>query len=294
MKLITVFTPTYNRAYCLHQVYESLINQTSKNFTWLIIDDGSSDTTRELVNGWINDGKIQVEYTYQENQGMHGAHNTAYTTIMTILNVCCDSDDSMPHDAIEIINKKWEEIDEREDLAGMVGLDIFKSGDIVGSAFPEELEYSTLGDIYRVHKSAGDKKLVLRTEVVKKYQQYPIFEGERFVPLGILYLQIDQEYKLACINKPLCIVEYLPDGSSLNIFNQYKKNPKGFRHARLVELKYSKSISQRVKKILHLISSTLLIGDNQYFKDNSYKLLTFIIWPVGLLFHLYIIIKSSK
>lgn len=294
MKLITVFTPTYNRAYCLPQVYDSLLNQTSKNFTWLIIDDGSSDTTRELVNGWINDGKIQIEYTYQENQGMHGAHNTAYTNIQTILNVCCDSDDSMPSDAISIIESKWEEVSDNKGIAGMVGLDIFKSGKIVGSAFPNELKYSTLDDIYNIHQARGDKKLVLITEIVKKYPRYPLFEGERFVPLGILYLQIDQDYKLACINKPLCIVEYLPDGSSLNIFKQYKKNPKGFRHSRKEELRYTQLGIGAVKKMLHLISSTLFIGDNQYLKDNPFRVLTTLLIPLGLVFHVYILYKIHR
>ena len=85
MKTLTVFTPSYNRAYTLHKCYESLLRQTSKDFTWLIIDDGSSDNTKELVDSWINENKIEINYIYQENQGMHGAHNTAYKNIKTEL-----------------------------------------------------------------------------------------------------------------------------------------------------------------------------------------------------------------
>ena len=90
MKRITVFTPTFNRAYCLAQCYDSLLRQTNKDFTWLIIDDGSSDNTKELVKTWINKGQFDIQYHYQDNQGMHGAHNAAYRLIKTELNVCID------------------------------------------------------------------------------------------------------------------------------------------------------------------------------------------------------------
>ena len=90
MITLTVFTPAYNRAYTLHKCYESLLKQTCKDFMWLIIDDGSTDNTKELVEGWIKENKINIKYIYQENQGMHGAHNTAYENIDTELNMCID------------------------------------------------------------------------------------------------------------------------------------------------------------------------------------------------------------
>jgi glycosyltransferase involved in cell wall biosynthesis len=294
MKKITVFTPTFNRAFCLHQLYESLVSQTSKNFSWLIIDDGSTDTTKELVQSWIEAGNIEIKYVYQKNQGMHGAHNTAYQLIETELNVCIDSDDYMPDNAIQLILEKWNEVSNKATIAGIVGIDVFKDGKIVGTEIPDNLAFSTLHELYYKHNITGDKKLVLRTEIVKKYPKYPLFEGERFVPLGILYLMIDQNYQLACLNKPLCVVEYLPDGSSRNIFKQYKTNPKGFRYSRTIELKYIRNFKIRILKALHLISSTLFIGDYQFFKNNPQKLLTFICLPLGVLFHLYIIYKVSK
>ena len=100
--LLTVFTPTYNRAHTLPRTYASLKNQDSFCFEWLIIDDGSTDNTRELVESWIAENKIPIRYHYQENQGMHGAHNTAYRLINTELNTCIDSDDYMPDDAEKV------------------------------------------------------------------------------------------------------------------------------------------------------------------------------------------------
>ncbi len=294
MKKLTVFTPAFNRAYCIDQLYDSLLRQTNKDFTWLIVDDGSIDNTKELIEKWKKEKIIEVQYIYQENQGMHGAHNTAYANIDTELNVCIDSDDFMTDNAVELILDKWKTIEDKRNIAGIVGLDIDKKSNLIGSKIPDNVKYSTLYDIYNVHKSNGDKKLVLRTEVVKKYPKYPLFENERFVPLSTLYLMIDQDYELACLNEALCVVEYLSDGSSLNMFKQYKKNPKGFRYAREIELTFSKGFTTQVKKVLQYISSTLFIKDFRFFNKNPKKTLTFLLLPLGFFFHLYILFKARE
>ena len=116
---LTIFTPAYNRAYTLHKCYESLKKQTNKDFEWLIIDDGSTDNTRQLVQSWIEENIIPIKYHYQKNQGMHGAHNTAYELIDTELNVCIDSDDYMPDDAVEKILKFWDK-NKSDNIAGIV------------------------------------------------------------------------------------------------------------------------------------------------------------------------------
>ncbi|HMQ45455.1 MAG TPA: glycosyltransferase family A protein [Mariniflexile sp.] len=139
MKKLTVFTPTFNRAFCLGQCYNSLINQTSKDFKWLIIDDGSTDNTKELVSTWIHENKIEIQYQYQANQGMHGAHNTAYELIDTELNVCIDSDDYMPDNAVKLILDFWEQFG-NDTVAGIVGLDGNKQGEIIGTPFPNDVK----------------------------------------------------------------------------------------------------------------------------------------------------------
>ena len=132
-KTLTIFTPAYNRAYCLHQCYESLLRQTNRDFSWLIIDDGSSDNTKALVQTWIDENKISIQYHYQENQGMHGAHNTAYKLIATELNVCIDSDDFMPDKAVNNIINFWKNSKTDNTIAGFIGLDSYKNGNIIFS-----------------------------------------------------------------------------------------------------------------------------------------------------------------
>jgi len=290
-KTLTVFTPTFNRGYCLHQVYESLCRQTSNDFLWLIIDDGSTDNTKEIVNSWVKEDKVDIKYVYQENLGMHGGYNTAYAVIDTELNVCIDSDDFMTDDAVEKIISFWKK-NKDERYAGIVGLDALQNGEILGKKFPKDLKSSTLEDLYYKHKVPGDKKLVYRTEVVKKYPKYPIFKEEKFVPLGSLYLQIDKKYELLCFNEVLCIVEYLEDGSTKNIFKQYCRHPKGFRYSRLIEYKFSNFFKVRFKALIHYVSSSIMLKDFNFFKKELPFFLTLLAIPFGILLYVYIKIKK--
>ncbi|MGY3794366.1 glycosyltransferase family 2 protein [Aquimarina sp. 433] len=293
MKTITVFTPTYNRAYCLHKCYESLIKQSNQDFVWLIIDDGSTDDTESLVASWIKEGKIDIRYHYQENQGMHGGHNAAYRLTETLLNVCIDSDDCMGEEAIEKILVAWEKIKDKPEYAGLVGLDADPDGKIIGTKIPEHIKETTLYDLYNVHKVLGDKKLVYRTEVVKKYPSYPIFEGERFVPLGYLYQLIDQDYKLLPINDVLCEVEYMQDGSSMNILKQYRRHPKGFAFSRKSRMQLAENFKDKFKNAIHYVSSAIFTKNGSFISESPKKLTTILAIPFGVLLNLYIRYKTK-
>ncbi|WP_096435067.1 glycosyltransferase family 2 protein [Alteribacter populi] len=288
MKKLTVFTPTYNRGYCLHNCYNSLVQQTNKDFVWLIIDDGSTDNTKELVNGWIAEDKIDIQYHRQKNQGMHGAHNTAYKLINTELNVCIDSDDMLAEGAVEKIVSFWSEHG-CDKVSGMVGLDSYTNGKIIGSKFPEHTTTSTLFDLYNKYNVTGDKKLVYRTELTKKYP-YPVFGDEKYVGLAYKYYKLDQEYKLLLMNETLCIVEYLPDGSSLNMLMQYYKNPKGFSFYRKELMKLpSANIAFKFRQAIHYVSSSLLDKNYKFISESPCKSLTlFAITPGIFLFFLIV------
>ncbi len=291
-EIITVFTPTYNRAYTLHKCYKSLKNQTNKNFKWLIVDDGSTDNTKELVDKWKRQSDFQIKYIYKKNGGMHTAHNTAYENIDTELNVCIDSDDYMPNNAIEKILNKWEECRE-SNVAGIAGLDQYESGKIVGTKFPDEVNESTLFDIYYKYKVTGDKKLVYRTELTKKYK-YPEFEGEKYVGLAYKYHKIDENYKLALTNDVFCIVEYMEDGSSRNMLKQYANNPKGWCFYRIENLKIpNTSLKYKFKEYIHYVSSSLMIKNKKILSDTPSKIMTILSFPMGFLLYTYININTK-
>lgn len=287
MKILTIFTPAYNRAHTIGRTYESLCRQTCKDFEWLIVDDGSKDNTRELVEGWIAENRIPIRYIYQQNQGMHGAHNTAYRNITTELNTCIDSDDYMPDDAVEKIITFWREHGS-DRYAGLVGLDIDdKNRQIIGSAFPEGLTETTLSGYYAVG-GKGDKKLVYRTTVINNYPEYPIFEGERYVGLAYKYMLIDRDYKLLTINKPLVVVDYQTDGSSASMYRQYWHNPKGFAFYRKVEMVNTPSMKRKFISCVHYVASSIISKNSRFISESPFPILTLIATPLGYGWYMYI------
>ncbi|MCM3724895.1 glycosyltransferase family 2 protein [Neobacillus cucumis] len=291
MPILTIFTPTFNRAYTLHKLYESLKEQSNKDFIWLIIDDGSSDNTEELVQGWIEDKVISIRYYRQENQGMHGAHNTAYRMIDTELNVCIDSDDYMPDNAVEKIVTFWKENGD-EQIGGIVGLDCNTSGEIIGTELPKDIKTSTLFNLYNKYGVKGDKKLVYQTKITKKYP-YPLYPNEKLVPLSYKYYMLDQEYELLLMNEALCCVEYLPDGSSKNILKQYKNSPNGFRFYRMEMMKLPDTpMLFKFKQAIHYVSCCIFAKSKSILRQSPKKLLTIAALPFGIILNKYITVKA--
>lgn len=287
--LITVFTPAFNRAHTIWRTYQSLCRQTCKDFIWMVIDDGSTDNTAELVLKWKENSEFEIIYIYQQNQGMHGAHNTAYQNITTELNVCIDSDDYMPDDAIELITKFWRN-NGSDKYAGIIGLDVDLNQQIIGTEFPNNLKETTLTDFY-ANGGKGDKKLVYRTEVIKKYPEYPIFDNEKYVGLAYKYMLIDQNYTLLTINRPLVVVEYQQDGSSNNMLHQYWNNPKGFAFYRKTEMVLAPTLKRRFMSCIHYVSSSIISKNKNFIKESPKKLLTILSILPGFGLFLYIKFK---
>lgn len=290
--MLTVFTPTYNRAHTLGRTYESLCRQTSKEFCWLIVDDGSTDNTKELVAQWTDEKRIDLRYIYQENQGMHGAHNTAYANITTELNTCIDSDDFMPDDAVERILKFWREKGS-EAFAGIVGYDVDLEGKVIGTTFPDGMITTTLIDYYQ-QGGRGDKKLVYRTDIVKKYPAYPLFQGERYVGLNVLTMQIDADYRLLVLNEPLVIVDYQDDGSSRMMWKQYWNNPQGFMHTREVNLRYDMPFTRRLRLCTHYVSHAIRAKQWKRIFISPEPILTTALLPLGIALYFYTWYKVNR
>lgn len=288
---LTIFTPTFNRAHTLPRAFEALKKQSDKRFVWLIVDDGSTDNTREVVEDFQKeDCGFKIEYVHKENGGMHTAHNLAYKLIKTELNTCIDSDDTIGDEAVGKILDFWEK-NGSDEFAGIVGFDTDFEGNVIGSRFPEDLKKTTLGAYYK-NGGSGDKKLVYRTDVVKKYPPYPEYEGEKLVPLGSLYTLIDEDYELLVLDEALCRVEYQPDGSGASIFRQYRQSPRGFMYARIIRMKYAASFKGKASGAIHYISSCIFAREKHFLKKSPKKLLTVLMIPFGVLLNIYIRIKN--
>lgn len=294
MFTLTVFTPTYNRANLLGRGYEALKRQTLKDFEWLIIDDGSSDNTKEVVQSWIDANELPIRYVYKENGGLHTSYNTAIDHIETELCVCVDSDDYMPDDAVEKIVKLWKEKGSKT-VAGILGLDFFLDNSPIGGYFQEGIESLHIVEMAPKYNHHGDVKVVHRTELLKEVAPMPVFEGEKnFNPIYLFY-KIDMRYPLILLNDNLCYVEYQPDGMTFNIYNQYVNSPRSFSELRKLIMTHPLApMSIKFRNAIHYVSSQIMIRNKRWLRESPMKLLTLLAVPLGLVVYFYIKHKATQ
>ena len=295
MKTLTVFTPTYNRAHTLPRTYESLLRQTCKDFEWLVIDDGSTDGTAGLVRGWIEENRIPIRYIYKENGGLYTGYNKAYEVIETELNVCIDSDDFMPDNAVELITGYWKEHGSDE-YAGITGLDFTLDSKPIGGYFPGDLKVCHMMDLYIKKIHFGDTKQVMRTELMKKFIPMEGFQGEKdFNPIYLL-LQADDELPSLFVNENFCFVEYqTADSMSAGIYRQYLNSPHSFAKMRRLEMRLRRNTLRNLIRVAIHYNSSCRIGKEKYWLASSpRKLLTILCRPAGWLLSKYIIHKARK
>ena len=250
MARLTVFTPTYNRRELLGRVYESLTRQTVKDFMWLIVDDGSTDDTKSLVEGWIADNQIPIRYEYCENGGKMRAHNIGVRLCETPLFVCLDSDDYFVTDAVESLLNAWDDakaalnsktaMDSKTSIdSGISGkavdmwgksLDNRTLGGIVAHKgvsktqlltpcdFPgsgagsggAKIAFSGLFDLY-LHGFKGETTLMFETKALLE-NTFPEIDGEKYVPEDYIYDKIDRVRVLAVLDKIITVCEIVSEG----------------------------------------------------------------------------------
>ena len=279
-KSITVFTPTYNRAYILSKCYESLCHQTCKDFEWLIIDDGSTDGTKELVARWqAHENGYPIRYIYKQNGGLHTGYNTAIANMDTGLSVCIDSDDSMPEDAIERILTEWQSVKD-SGAAGLIGLDLDQTGKLIGKPLPEG-ELINAASLLCI-PGMGDKKYVVRNDLLRTVAPMPVFEGEKNFNPHYLIIKLSKEHCFHPVNQCFCLVEYQPDGMTANIWKQYINSPRSFAELRRAIMEVpGLTWEYLLKTIIHYCSSSQIAGNRHYIKESPRKLLTVLCTPAG-------------
>lgn len=284
---ITVFTPTYNRAHLLPFLYNSLCEQTNKDFEWLIVDDGSSDNTRDLITTWISAGLVSIRYIYQCNGGKMRAHNTGVNNTLTELFVCVDSDDYLVDDAIDRILSVWRQIppEHRHELAGIVGYKgKSREETMYGEKFPD-IEYSPL---YRLYDEGfrGETTLVYRTQILKAHL-FPEFEGEKFIPEKYVYRQIDKSYLLKVLPQVLTICEYHPDGYTMGgVSTSPRMNPKGYRLFFLQESLLAGDWIRRLKFMGGCVACSFMCKDFSVFAEPRHVFWSILSLPIALLYML--------
>jgi glycosyltransferase involved in cell wall biosynthesis len=211
---LTVFTPTYNRAEYLERPYNSLLNQTYKHFEWIIIDDGSSDNTKQVVDEIIKEGKIKVSYHYQENSGKHIAHNRVLQLATGSFLLILDSDDAYKNDALEILVKHWHEIPDqnKKNFIGVTGLCEDQNGKVVGDYFPTSPFDCSSVDKYYKYDIKGEKSGMMKMEILKQYR-FPDKKAA-YYPEAYVWFAIAIKYKTRYINEVVRIY-YIEEKDSI-------------------------------------------------------------------------------
>ena len=290
---LTIFTPTYNRAHTIGRTYQSLCRQSSKEFDWLIVDDGSTDHTAAIVEEWLSENKITIRYVYKENGGLYTGYNIAYSLIESELCVCVDSDDYMPDDAVEKILKCWTERG-GEQYAGLIGLDFHLDGTPIGGPFPVGLEEVWFMDLYIKKLHLGDVKPVLRTGSLKTVAPMVGFEGEKNFNPVYMMMQVCDRYPILILNENLCFVDYQigADSMSAGIWKQYKNSPRSFQKQRILEMQLKHN--SWGNRIIHYVASSLIAHDKSWLRKSPMKWLTLLVSPMGAVLYLLILYKSRS
>lgn len=291
MKTLTVFTPTYNRAHTLGRVYDSLCRQTCKDFEWIIIDDGSTDNTKDLVESWVH-SPIDFRYIYKENGGLHTGYNKAIEVMTTEICVCIDSDDYMPDDAVEFIVNYWGKHKD-EKIVGIVGRDHFLNNKVIGGPLPN-VEKAYLIELMDKYNHVGDKKVVMRVDLLKRIPAQPSYNNEKnFNPIYMM-LQLDQFGKFRLVEKNLCFVDYQETGMAANIYKQYINSANSFCALRCLYIGLTHTTWRfKLKNLIHLGSSAHLANDLTWLKKCKYPMLAHFLYPLGYLLSLYILKKQN-
>ncbi|MGV0935954.1 glycosyltransferase family 2 protein [Empedobacter falsenii] len=223
--MITIFTPTYNRAYILPQLFESLLNQTNKNFEWLIVDDGSTDDTKELIEQFILKADFKIQYIYQENQGKHVAINTALDYFDTSYFLTIDSDDYLKNNVISLIYTKIKAIDDIDDIIGVGFPLVMKDNQNNNSQFKEEFIATPIQSTY-IYNIYAEYTFVYKKNIIKQYR-YPVFPNEKFLLESVLTNRLKNHYKILHTPESIVVGEYMNDGLTINRKNMLTKNSKG-------------------------------------------------------------------
>ncbi len=281
MEEMTVVTPTYNRKHTLPRVYESLLKQTSKSFVWMVVDDGSTDGTEELIRGYQQEDQITIEYIKKENGGKASALNVSLDYVKTPYCVCLDSDDTFSDTAIEMALKFLNEEDNNEECCGLIGLRHNPDGTIMGGKeIPHQYKYITIMDIYYNCNIRSEFIAFYKTKILNQYR-FPSVPGEKFISPAWFHYTLSEKYKFRSVRDVYCYCEYICDGLTRNKRKVIVNNPVGYTLVKRFSLKYSIGFKEKVKNAIMYDCGCILSGDKHWLSNAPRKLVAVFCYPLG-------------
>lgn len=294
--MITVFTPTYNRAHLLTRLYESLCKQTYKDFEWIIVDDGSTDQTQSLIKNFELRIKIDascdnsdfkglggIRYIRQANGGKHRAINRGVQEAQGELFFIVDSDDLLPEDALQTVVEHWAAVRDDVCIGGVCGLDMAPNGTVIGSGLVKGEQISNSLDIRLKYHVTGDLKEVFRTSVLREFP-FPEYESEKFCPEALVWNRIAQQYNLLYFNQSIYIAEYQEGGLTDRIVRVRMESPMASTTCYQEMVSYDIPLKEKIKAAINYWRFAACLPNGA----KAPRLAWYWRWcqPAGLLMHL--------
>lgn len=283
--VLSIVTPTYNRADLLIRCYESLLKQSDKNFEWIIVDDGSNDNTEKIVNGFLPD--FPIKYIKQKNGGKHTALNTSHRYISGKYVLILDSDDYLIDSAVEEVKKIWSKYENNQNI----GIVTFLKGSSIEKPSCKAKDEEIPVDIMRYKRicyHSSDCCEVLRSELFKKFP-FPVFDGEKFISEGALWNRVSFTHKCVYINKVIYISEYLDGGLTKSGKKLRINNPNGGMYTSNLNMNRKNYFTRRIKNGLLYTCYGFFAKKKptEMAKNNDSKLLMWLCLPFGWLLYTY-------
>lgn len=291
--LITVFTPTFNREKYLRRVYESLLRQSDRRFVWLVVDDGSTDSTRDAVAAFAaNENGFEIKYCHKKNGGLHTAYNRAIELCETLLFVCVDSDDILTDNAVSSVLSHLNEI-KSSDTAGFVAPNALPDGNLIGGALPNA-DNVHIGELkYRYHHR-GDVKMIYKTDVLREFAPMPVYDGEKTFNPVYLFMRADEKYTLAVLREPVSVIDYSTNGMHTEVFAAYESSPQSFAELRRQFMRDRFAPPYAVfRNAIHYVSSCIFAKEKHMLKKSPRPTATFFALPFGVALNIFIRIKNK-
>jgi glycosyltransferase involved in cell wall biosynthesis len=280
---LTIFTPTYNRAATLPRLYESLLSQTATDFEWLLVDDGSTDETAQLVTEFTGEGRFPVRYHRKENGGKHTAYNLGLELAQGDYFFCVDSDDLLAPEAVQKILDAASRLD---DSRGIVAYKQDLTGKRLSGEFPSQLDFCQFHELSTVHGCSGEFSLIFPTALAKRYP-FPVFEGERFVTESVVYDRISPVCPMLLLPAVVTLCEYQQEGYSSNANAVMARNPAGYCLYFMQRMDVLPSVKGRMISAGKYWCFRFISGNQTLKYRGKHRLLWLAGWPLGVLFRIY-------
>lgn len=279
--MLTIMTPSYNRAHTLSEVYASLCAQTDQRFLWMVIDDGSSDGTQELVEGWVRDGVIPIEYYKKPNGGKGSALNVGIDHLKTELAACVDSDDPLFPDAVKTVLAQYAQIREEPQCCGILAYRSSRDGTPMGGRpIPEGWNTVTAADIFMRINSGGEIICFYKTACLKRFR-FPEYPQENFFSPAWMQYQVSRDHYFAPCREALCLCEYRADGLTRDVRRVCAQNPHCYRDVKRLAFEFAQTVPQIVKHGVLYDTACILCRDRAWLKQAPRKGWALLLYPAA-------------